>query len=168
MPPRHHRHHHERPPHGAPRSAVAAILDVDALEAILAPWVADPAERRFVARVIVGDGPIHHRGASYVLLRLLGEALAAAGGAPADVGVGPSMGVPLRLPPHLAERARGDAEYPLRLPTAALERLAGGDPAAVAAMAECLTDGPPHHALANAAMVCLLDALVQKMSSGTG
>jgi hypothetical protein len=69
--------------------------------------------------------------------------------------------VSMRLPPHLRDRDDGN-DYPLPMPVAALRRLAGGDEQAVEAMVDCLTDGPPQHALANAAMLCLIDALLRK------
>lgn len=128
------------------------------------------ADRAFVVRCMTEEGPIHHRGASFVLLSLLGRALAAAGGPPDPDGEPPGerAPVPLRLPPHLAEHSRGDPNYPLGIPLAPLRELAAGDPAASAAMADCLADGPSHHALANAAMVCLLDALLRRLGAAAG
>lgn len=170
MPP--HDHHHGRkgpprkgPPHHhhrhVPSSAITGFVDQARIDALLAPWVPDDAARAFVVRCILGEGPAHHRGASFVLLALLGqlvERLQARGasheGAP----------VPLRLPPHLAEDHDDDA-YPLTLPTRALERLAPKGSRELEAMIDCLTDGPPHHALANAAMVALLDALLERTDS---
>jgi hypothetical protein len=32
-------------------------------------------------------------------------------------------------------------------------------------MIDCLLDGPPHHALANAALVCLIDALLARIEA---
>ncbi|MBZ5715722.1 hypothetical protein [Nannocystis pusilla] len=130
------------------------------IEVLLAPWLPDPVDRAFVARCIVDEGPAHHRGASYALLRLLGLALAATGGPPAEPGE--SAPIVLRLPPHL-RRGHADEEYPLGIPLAALERLAPRGSAAFKHLLECLSDGPPHHALANAAMVCLLDALLRRL-----
>lgn len=146
------------------------MIDRGRLDDLLTPWIAEPAERAFVVRCIAAEGPIHHRGASYVLLALLGEALAAAPARDRDPGAAareePTAPVPLRLPPHLQDHARGEREYPLRLPLQPLQRLAGagaGADAAVAAMADALVDGPPHHALANAAMVCLLGELLARL-----
>ncbi len=142
---------------------MAALIDAGALDQLLAPWVTDSAERQFVVRILADEGPLHHRAASTLLLRLLGQVLSAAGG-PVAASDGPDLAVALRLPPHLAEHARGDTTYPLRLPTAPLERLAGGDATVVQAMADCLSDGPAHHALANVAMVCLIDALLRRLT----
>jgi hypothetical protein len=135
------------------------------VEALLAPWLPDPVDRSFVARCIVDEGPTHHRGASYALLRLLGLALDAAGGPPPTRGE--SAPVALRLPPHL-RRGHDDENFPLGVPVAALERLAPRGTAGFDHLLECLRDGPPHHALANAAMVCLLDALLARLEERQG
>jgi hypothetical protein len=179
-----HRPHHRPPPHPphpprhAPRSAVAALIRPEAIAALLEPYIPDPEDRDFVVRCIAAEGPVHHRGASYALLCLAGLALAAADASPAaapgQAGAGrepprrPAEGgvpVPLRLPPHLAARGHDDAHYPLRMPTAALERIAPAGSAEHAALIDCLLDGPPHHALANAALVCLIDALLARIEA---
>lgn len=165
MPPphRHPRHHPPPPHHGrSPTSAVAAIIQPDRIERLLEPYVPDHEERAFVVRCMVGEGPIHHRGASYTLLVLLGSLLdraAPPAPAPDDTETVP---VPLRLPPHTAPRDDGDHHYPLQMPLAPLTRLAPKGSPELTAIIDCLLDGPPHHALANAAMVCLIDALLQR------
>lgn len=148
----------------APPSLSRDVLRQADIEALLVPWLPDPTDRAFVARCIVDEGPIHHRGSSYALLRLLGLALAAAGGPAATTGE--TAAIPMRLPPHL-RRGDDDQNFPLGVPLAALERLAPRDSPAFGALLDCLRDGPPHHALANAAMVCLLDALLARLSPGT-
>ncbi|AUX34291.1 hypothetical protein SOCE836_064620 [Sorangium cellulosum] len=140
-----------------PSSAVSALIRPGRLDALLAPWMPDAEERAFVVRCIVGEGPIHHRGASYTLLCLLGLLLEELGPDEGGAPRGESLPVPIRLPPHLARGS--DHDYPLALPLAPLTRLAPKGSPELAALVDCLTDGPPHHALANAAMVCLLDAL---------
>lgn len=146
------------PPHRrVPSSAVLRFLDPSRFDALLARLVPDAEERAFVVRCVLGEGPAHHRGASYVLVSLLGELAARRGARPRSGG--PSVAVPMRLPPHLAAPGE-ESEFPLRMPTGALARLSGNDAAAEEAMIDCLTDGPPHHALANAIMICLLDALL--------
>ena len=55
-----------------------------------------------------------------------------------------------------------DDAYPLPLPLAPLRRLVGDDDKAVEAMVECLTDGPPQHSLANAAMLLLLEGMLRR------
>jgi hypothetical protein len=136
---------------------VSALIRPSRIEALLAPWIPDAEERAFVVRCIVGEGPIHHRGASYTLICLLGLLLEALGPGEGPPRAGESLPVPLRLPPHLARD--DDHDYPLSLPLAPLTRLAPEGSPELAALVDCLTDGPPHHALANAAMVSLLDAL---------
>lgn len=116
-----------------------------------------------MARCLVGEGPLHHRGANYVLLSLLARAVQAHGGVPAPAEGG--VPVPMRLPPHLAEQA-DEGNYPLQLPLRALRELAQGDAAQLAAMIDCLTDGPPQHALANVAMVALLEAMIPATGAG--
>ena len=149
----------------ASHSASRAVLRREDIESLLVPWLPDATDRAFVARCIVDEGPIHHRGASYAVLRLLGLALAAAGG---PVGpAGEAAPIALRLPPHL-RRGHDDENFPLGVPLAALERLAARDSPAFTALLDCLRDGPPHHALANAAMVCLLGALLERLDVGSG
>lgn len=162
MPPPHRPHR----PHGrAPASAITALIRPEAVERLLAPWLPDADERAFVVRCIVGEGPIHHRGASYALLLLLGELLARTDAAP-PAPAGDTTAVPLRLPPHARPHEGDDHHYPLRMPTAPLERLAPKGSPEFTALVDCLLDGPPHHALANAAMVCLLDALLRRADEG--
>src|SRR5690606_9515312 len=76
---------------------------------------------------------------------------------------GPAAPIALRLPPHL-RRGHADENFPLGVPLAALERLAPQGSPAFTALLDCLRDGPPHHALANAAMVCLLGALLERLA----
>lgn len=148
----------------APSSLSRDLLRREDIEALLEPWLPDATDRGYVARCIVEEGPIHHRGANYALLRLLGLALAAVGGA------GPQRGeaapVALRLPPHL-RRGVDDENFPLGVPLSALERLAPRGSPTFDALLDCLRDGPPHHALANAAMVCLLGALIDRLAPET-
>jgi hypothetical protein len=162
-----HRSAHHRPP--LPSSAIAALIRPEKIEALLAPWVPDAEERAFVVRCIVGEGPLHHRGASYALLSLLGLLLEAAGPAPVTARPeGATVPVPMRLPPHLAPRDDGDHHFPLELPLTSLERLAPRGSPELQALVDCLTDGPPHHALANAAMVRLIDALLARLEASRG
>jgi len=176
MPPHHdddherpHRHQHKHGPPGPPHHrhhardrTLARFVDRDRIDRLLAPWVPDEDDRAFVLRCLLDEGPVHHRGVNWILLALLGEL---EGERPTTLPVGEHVRVPLRLPPHLRHEYREDDEdgaYPLPLPLAPLRRLAGNDARAVDAMVECLTDGPPQHALANAAMVLLIDALMRR------
>lgn len=169
-PPPHRRHHSPHPPHHghhARERTLERFVDRSRVDRLLAPWVPDDDDRAFVLRCLLDEGPAHHRGVNWILLSLLGDLAA---GAPAGPGAGGHVRVPLRLPPHLRRHhddeddEDGDDEraYPLRLPLAPLERLAGKDERAIDAMVDCLTDGPPQHALANAAMLVLIDALLRR------
>ena len=101
--------------------------------------------------------------ANYVLLALLGEL---AGEIAARTPAKDDIPVPMRLPPHLAKDREDDededGDFPLRMPKAPLARLAKEGTPAFDAMVDCLTDGPPQHSLANAAMVCVLAALLER------
>lgn len=155
-----------------PASRALAFIDPVQLDALLQPLVADAADRSFVARCLVGEGPIHHRGANYVLIALLAKLLppSAPTAGPAVPAVPEStpptdVPVPMRLPPHLADAVE-DGHFPLRLPTRALLDLAGGDPGRLDAMIDCLTDGPPQHVLANVVLVTLIEQLLAARQGG--
>ncbi|MEZ4301157.1 MAG: hypothetical protein R3B70_39840 [Polyangiaceae bacterium] len=140
-------------------SALARPGDVADL---LAPFIRDDEDREFVARCIGTEGPAHHRIASLALLRLLSEALRAAGG-PVPAAPEDGVPVPFRLPPHLDREADEEAHYPIRLPHRALARLAPEGSRDADLLADALTDGPAHHALANVVMATMLDALVERL-----
>lgn len=148
-------------PHHVPSSAIASFIDRDRIEALLAPFVPDEEDRRFVLRCLLDEGPAHHRGANYVLLALLGEVAGEIAPRPSSAS---DIPVPMRLPPHLAKDRAGDddGDFPLHMPKAPLSRLAKEGTPAFDAMVDCLTDGPPQHSLANAAMVCVLSALLER------
>lgn len=141
---------------------MSSSVTKDDVAVLLAPFVSDAEDLDFVARCIATEGPLHHRLASFALLKLLASAVEAAGG----VGEPPSDGlpVPLRLPPHLDRGGDADAHYPITIPRRALSRIATPGSREASTLAAALTDGPPHHALANAAMVCMLDALLEGLS----
>ena len=149
------------PPHRNAPSA--AFIDSPRIEALLAGAVPDDEDRAFVVRCILGEGPAHHRGANYVLLQLLGTIVERLGGADMEaVRARGTMPVPMKVPPHL-ERRGSMMAYPLALPTGPLEELAPAGSADNAAMVQCLSDGPPQHALANAAMVWLIGAALDRL-----
>ena len=148
--------------HQVPLSAIAALIEPARIEALLAHFVSDAAERAFVTRCILDIGPAHHRGTNYVLLGLLAQLLERA--SPSDLcEQGETVAVPMRLPtPQMMADER--RTYPLRMSIAPLKLLAEGDPHRLAAMIDCLLDGPPQHALANAAMVNLLGVLLERLA----
>lgn len=144
-----------------PASRALSFVDRPALEALLTPLVPAPADRQFVLRCLLDEGPLHHRGTNDVLLRLLGRVLERLPGE----DVAPSgVPVPMRLPPHL-EGEVAEGHFPLALPTRALAQLVGPDPAALEAAIDCLTDGPPQHALANVVMVTLLERILSRLEA---
>lgn len=168
-PKRHHGHHHHPPPkHPLPPSTIRALLSPERLESLLGAFVPDPADRAFVARCILEQGPAHHRGASFTLLAIAALLLERTGGLPDKPPSGETVSVPLRLPPHLAEENNEDQAYPLRMPLAPIEAIASGKTPAVEALVDCLLDGPPHHALANAVLVCAFGTLLERLSGPSG
>jgi hypothetical protein len=155
-----------RPPHQrlVPSSAISSFIQTEPIEALLAPWIPDAEARAFVVRCMLAEGPAHHRGANYVLLRLLGQVLERVpprASVPAPAGE--HLEVPMRLPPHLAKDS-DPKSFPLALPVGPLERLAPRGSREFEAMVDCLTDGPPQHALANVAMVALLAELLARLA----
>ncbi|MFO0578281.1 MAG: hypothetical protein U1A78_30110 [Polyangia bacterium] len=163
--------HAPRPPahplHGhIPLSDIHAFIRRADIDALLHPLVPDDGERALVLRALLDVGPAHHRGANYILLRLLGLLLERSSRSPSPPAEAEAIPIPLRLPPHLATD-RADAQFPLRLPTRALERLAPRGSRDFAAMVDCLIDGPPQHSLANAAILSLLEALLSGAEADT-
>jgi hypothetical protein len=142
-----------------PSSLINSFIDRKRMAEVLAPWIPDERDRAFVIRCILDEGPAHHRGTNYVLLRLLAK-LVELGGAPAARS-GPTADVPLRLPPHLLEE-NPSGKFPLRCPTRPIELLAPTTSPEFAAMVDCVTDGPPQHALANAATLAMLEVLLER------
>jgi len=139
-------------------SSSAAFVDAARIDALLASIVPDGEDRAFVVRCILGEGPVHHRGANYVLLVLLGQLVEKLGASNvAALRARGTLPVPIKVPPHL-ERPQSLMSYPLPLPTGPLESLAPAGSPDQAAMVDCLNDGPPQHALANAAMMWLIGA----------
>lgn len=159
MPKRPQPNPHTRPLHDIAASHVLSFVDERALDVLLQPLLSDAGDRAFVVRCLIGEGPLHHRGANYILLSLLSQVTQLTSSVrPLNTE---SVPVPLRLPPHL-EEAVNDPHYPLSLPVGVLKKMAGGNPQKLAAMIDCLTDGPPQHALANVVMVTMLSAQIEK------
>ena len=152
-------------PHRMPSTAATQFIESSHIDSLLAPIVPDAEDRAFVLRCLLAEGPAHHRGANYVLLQLLGKLLQGMGGADVDaLRAQGTVPVPMKVPPHL-ERPGSMMTYPLPLPTSPLEKLAPAGSFEQAAMIECLTDGPPQHSLANAAMVWLIGAALARAAS---
>ena len=153
--------------HRVPASEIAAFIQPDAIDALLAPWLPDPGERAMVVRCLLEVGPAHHRGSNYVLLRLMGLLLTRISPAAKPAPATSYAPVPLRIPPSV-ETTDGEMKYPFGVPTDVLERLAPKGSRSWVAMIDCLTDGPPQHSLANAAMLCMLDALLRENDPSAG
>ena len=143
--------------------ASSAFIDSSRIDAVLASVLPDAEDRAFVVRCILSEGPVHHRGSNYALLLLLGQLLEGLDEAEMDaLRKKGTLPVPMRVPPHLA-RPGSMMSYPLDLPTGPLERLAPAGSTELAAMAQCLSDGPPQHALANAARLWLIGAALERV-----
>lgn len=151
-----------------PSSEIGGFVRRAEIDALLARFVPDPSDREWIVRCVLEEGPAHHRGANYVLLSLLGQVLEQVDARVAP-GTPPARGrevpVPMRMHPHHHHHDDhdDDASFPLGVPLAPLDRLAPRDSREQAAMIDCLTDGPPQHALANAAMVHLLGAILARL-----
>lgn len=135
-----------------------AFIDRARVSALLEPFVPDRQDRDFVVRCLLDEGPLHHRGANFALLGAIGLLLKARPEPSPQ-----TRPVPMRLPPHLRDQADPTSqEYPIRLATGLLARLAPEGSPAFEGMVAALLDGPPQHALANVAMLCLLDAVARQ------
>ncbi|MBK8251289.1 MAG: hypothetical protein IPK82_01290 [Polyangiaceae bacterium] len=166
MPPRRPSHPPPPPPHvPAPRPSASATTSPSTADIakLLECLISDPEDREFVARCIATEGPPHHRLASFVILTLLSQVVEKSGVPVAAEHDG--YKIPFRLPPHLDRHNDEDALYPLRLARGAMQRVALNDARRADMLASAVVDGPPHHALANVAMVNLLHALVSHLEA---
>lgn len=146
-------------PTRSPSSAIGAFIDSKAIDALLEPYIADAGDRAWVVRCMLDTGPAHHRGANFVLLSLLGHVRDKLPAGEERDG-GPAVPIPMRVP----ERAESeDTNFPLGVPLRAIERLAPAGSRDADAMIDCLIDGPPQHALANAAMAQLLADILARL-----
>lgn len=143
-----------------PASEIAAFIDSQMIEDLLEPWLPDAGERSMIVRCLLNVGPAHHRGSNYVLLRLLGLLIRQHGMVPNPQQCLEMAPIRLRVPPTVDTTSEPPA-YPLGIPTSVLERLAPPGSRAWLAMIDCLSDGPPQHSLANAAMLLVIDALLR-------
>jgi hypothetical protein len=154
------------PPPGGPHrhrhslSALGAAASETTLASALALIVPEPEDAAFVARCILGEGPAHHRAASWALVSMAAELARRLGAAASPSQGEDSVPVALRLPPHL--RSGDDGVFPLAMPLAPLRAVLAGE-RDVEAIADALVDGPPHHALANAALVAIFDRISRRL-----
>jgi hypothetical protein len=159
VPPHDHHKHHKKHHHHVPASRALRFVDHDALDELLTTVVPSKGDRRFLSRCLFDEGPIHHRGANAALFMLLAKVLQQL---PGDDGPLEGEPVPMRLPPHLEDEVE-EGDYPVRLPTGALSELMSG--AELESAIDCLTDGPPQHALANVLMVTLLQRILTRLKA---
>ncbi|MBL8677527.1 MAG: hypothetical protein JNK05_00060 [Myxococcales bacterium] len=148
-----------RPP-PPPKRPSKKLVDREALESVLETLVEDPHEREFIARCIAREGPPHHQAASYALLRLLAEVSRRMGAVASPASRGKRTRV--HVAPHHARDDDDEREFSLALPEGALARIEP-DPKRRAAFEDALLDGPTHHALANVAMVALIEAILVEL-----
>lgn len=152
-------HKHKHVHDAVASSKLLNFVDENRLDQLIKPLVPDAGDRAFVLRCLIHEGPLHHRGSNYILLTLLAQLSAQLPQVTSDPGSFPSVTVPMRLPPYLVESVE-DGVYPVLLPTEALSNLAAGHQDKLAAMIDCLTDGPSQHALANVVMVALIESML--------
>lgn len=145
------------PPHG-PKDKKSKIADKHALATALEGLVTSEDDRKFIARCIAREGPPHHQAASYAIIALLRQVAERV-----DAKLRPSEGPrpSMKVPPHHA-RDDDEREFAVGLPRAAIERIER-DPNRAQAIVESLLDGPTHHALANVAMVAILEAILARL-----
>lgn len=145
---------------------MSGAADPEALRNALSLLVVDPQDAAFIARCILGEGPAHHRAASWSLIVLAAEIASRLGCSPASEDDQPAdaVRIPLRLPPH---RLREDDAFPLEMPVEPLRAIVGRE-RDVEALADALVDGPAHHALANAALVGIFNRILEQISGASG
>lgn len=146
------------PPKPHAPDAKRRIADRKRIESALEGLVPDDEDREFIARCIAREGPPHHQAASYAIIAMMASLVERldAKRAP-QKGPRPAM----KVSPH-HEPDEDEHEFAIRLPRRAIERIEP-DPKRADALVEALLDGPTHHALANVAMVALLDAAIARL-----
>ena len=92
---------------------------------------------------------------------MLAEVLDALGGADPAIREIAAEPIVMRLPPNVAAAA-AEPEFPITIPTQTLNAVLTSEEAKLAL--ECLRDGPPHHALANATMAWMIEAIFQRLT----
>lgn len=150
------------PPPKGPKHGRSVALDAGPIDAALSGIVPDARDRAFVLRCVLEEGPRHHRVASWALLRMLAVVLAELGGPDPTTGSGPSEPLGMRLPPNVVSSS-DDTSFPIGIPTGMIRAFFDESEAALAL--ECLSDGPPHHLLANATMAWMLEAIYERAKS---
>jgi hypothetical protein len=116
----------------------------------------------FACRLAFEEGPWHHAYANSILLRALLKGCREISdrlNVPMKAYPGEVVEVPMHRPPHL-HHISASGVYPTDLPISVILELADGDEKRAEEMIEALTEGPPHHVMANIIMVHLAEALM--------
>ena len=116
----------------------------------------------FTERLAFEEGPWHHPYTNFILLsgllkgcREISDRL----NVPMKAYQGEVVEVPMHRPPHLRHVSAGGV-YPTDLPISVILDLADGDEKRAEEMIEALTEGPPHHVMANIITVHVAEALM--------
>jgi hypothetical protein len=152
--------------HTLSTSAIVSFIAAEPIDKLLRLFVPDAADRKYLLRCLLEQGPAHHRGANFVLLSLLSQVIdrlpTATKQSDSHSESVNAIPIPMRLPPHLSESSP-DRFFPLQLHPLPVHQMPGATEQHVAAMVDCLIDGPPQHALANVLMVNLIARILDAL-----
>lgn len=116
----------------------------------------------FAYRLACEEGPWHHAYANSILLNSLLKGIREIAD---QLGVsivpydGEVVEVPMHHPPH-HRHLSGNGVYPVDLPVGLIIKLADGDEQRAEKMIEALTEGAPHHVMANILTMHMAEALM--------
>lgn len=116
----------------------------------------------FAYRLACEEGPWHHAYANSILLNALlkgSREIADQLGIPIVPYDGEVVEVPMHRPPH-NHHLSGNGVYPVDLPVGLILTLADGDEKRAEEMIEALTEGAPHHVMANILIMHMAEALM--------
>ncbi|MDH4318971.1 MAG: hypothetical protein OEV64_11310 [Desulfobulbaceae bacterium] len=116
----------------------------------------------FAYRLAFEEGPWHHADSSSILSKALLKGIREIANQ-LEIQISPYDGevveVPMHRPPHHRHLA-GNGVYPVDLPVNLIVKLAEGDDQRAEEMIEALTEGPPHHVMANILTMHMAEALM--------
>jgi hypothetical protein len=116
----------------------------------------------FAYRLACEEGPWHHADANAILLNALLKGICEIANH-MEIQISPYDGevveVPMHRPPH-HRNLSGNGVYPMDLPVNLIVKLADGDDQRAEEMIEALTEGPPHHVMANILTMHMAEALM--------
>jgi hypothetical protein len=130
--------------------------------------IGDVRDLSFARRLAFEEGPWHHAYASSIFFKAFMNGIREIAD---QVGVmivpyeGEVVEVPMHRPPH-HHHLTGNGLYPVDLPVGLLLNLAEGDDERVEEMAKALTDGAPHHVMANILMMHMAEAIMAIAAKG--